>query len=107
MARTSGRVQGVPAGEFRHAPSGVRYRVGADGTVAAPDGVRLLPIAAETIALTPIALGGNPNPGEFAISVALNNIRFQPPAGITAGVYFVRLRVRGVEGPPVERITLP
>lgn len=61
----------------------------------------------DTIALTAIAPGGNPNPGEFAISIALNNIRFQPPAGIAAGNYFVRVRVRGVEGPPVGRIPLP
>lgn len=57
----------------------------------------------DTVALT--AVGAPPAPGEFQITG--NTIQFRPPAGAPAGTYFVRLRVRGVEGPPVGRITVP
>ncbi|SRR6266568_3495704 len=43
--------------------------------------------------------------GDFQI--VGNTIGFRPPTGIPAGEHFVRVRVRGVEGPPVGRITLP
>jgi hypothetical protein len=44
--------------------------------------------------------------GEFKISVNGTSIHFQPPAGMPAGQYSVRLRVRGVEGPPIGRVEL-
>jgi hypothetical protein len=46
-----------------------------------------------------------PAAGEFQISG--NTIELQVPAGLPAGTYFVRLRVSGVEGPPVGRIVQP
>jgi hypothetical protein len=51
------------------------------------------------------ASGAAPGPGEFQI--AGNTINFRPSAGTASGTYFIRLRVRGVEGSPVGRITLP
>jgi hypothetical protein len=48
------------------------------------------------------AVGGPPAPGEFQI--AGGTISFQPDT--PSGTYFVRLRVNGVEGPPVGRIVL-
>jgi hypothetical protein len=50
-------------------------------------------------------VGAAPNPGEF--QVAGNTINFQPSAQMSPGTYFVRLRVNGVEGPPVGQVTLP
>lgn len=61
----------------------------------------------DTVALTARPLNAAPAAGEFSINGALNAIRFRPPAGLAAGTYFVRLRVRGVEGPAVGRIVLP
>jgi len=61
----------------------------------------------DTIPLVAIAAGGAPGAGEFAVNAALTSISFRAPAAVAAGVYFVRLRVHGVEGPPVGRITLP
>jgi hypothetical protein len=51
------------------------------------------------------SVGAPPAQGEF--QVAGNTINFQPPGGMAGGNYFVRLRVNGIEGPPVGRITLP
>jgi hypothetical protein len=61
----------------------------------------------DTVGLTALALGSAPGAGEFSINASLNSIRFRPPAGLPAGTYFVRLRVGGVEGPAVGRISLP
>ena len=61
----------------------------------------------DTIGLTALPLGAAPGAGEFSIAAGLNSIRFRPPAVIAPGTYFVRLRVRGVEGPAVGRIILP
>jgi hypothetical protein len=60
-----------------------------------------------TVELTPRPLGSAPGAGEFSIAVALNSIGFKPPAGIAPGTYFVRLRVRGVEGMAVGRVVIP
>jgi hypothetical protein len=70
----------------------------ADGLVPASTEVLL-----DTVTLS--AVGAAPGPGEFQI--AGSTINFQPPAGLPAGTYFVRLRVRAVEGPPVGAIVLP
>jgi hypothetical protein len=51
------------------------------------------------------AVGGAPNPGEFQI--VGGTISFQAPMGTPAGSYFIRLRVNGVEGPPVGRAKVP
>jgi hypothetical protein len=56
----------------------------------------------DTVTLT--NAGGAPAAGEFQI--AGDTIRFRPPAAATPGLYFVRLRVHGIEGPPVGRIIL-
>src|SRR4029453_15833253 len=61
----------------------------------------------DTVGLTALALGSAPGAGEFSINAGLNSIRFRPPAGLPAGTYFVRLGMRGVEGPAVGRISLP
>ena len=61
----------------------------------------------DTVELNPLPLGSAPGIGEFSIAAALTSIRFRPPAGITPGTYFVRLRVRGVEGPAVGRVVIP
>jgi hypothetical protein len=54
----------------------------------------------DTVALRVVA--GSPAPGEFQI--VGGTVNFQP--GTPTGTYFVRLRVNGVEGPPVGRIVL-
>lgn len=69
-----------------------------------PDAIELL---LDTVALTALAPGSAPGAGQFAVNLARNTVTFRSPAGMPAGQYFVRLRVRGVEGPPVGRITLP
>jgi hypothetical protein len=45
--------------------------------------------------------------GEFKIGAGGTAIDFLPPPGMPSGPYWVRLRVRGIEGPPVGRIVLP
>jgi hypothetical protein len=56
----------------------------------------------DTVTLSKVA--GAPGAGEFQVSGS--TINFRPPAGMTPGPYFVRLRVHGVEGPPVGRIVI-
>jgi hypothetical protein len=56
----------------------------------------------DTVSLTGVA--GAPAAGEFQIAGA--TVSFRPPAGMPTGPHFVRLRVHGVEGPPVGRIVL-
>jgi Pvc16 N-terminal domain len=51
------------------------------------------------------AVAAPPAQGQF--QVAGGTINFQPPAGMPAGSYFVRLRVNSVEAPPVGKVTLP
>jgi hypothetical protein len=70
-------------------------------------GAGFVPGATELLLDTVIlsAVGAPPAQGEFQVSG--NTINFQPPGGMKPGNYFVRLRVNGVEGPPVGRITLP
>jgi hypothetical protein len=60
----------------------------------------------DTVVLSAIAPGGAPAAGQFALSAAFDSISFRPRAGLPAGSYYVRLRVRGVEGPPLGRVTL-
>jgi hypothetical protein len=56
----------------------------------------------DTVPLTSVA--GAPAAGEF--QVAGNTIALVPPAAMPTGPHFVRMRVHGVEGPPVGRIIL-
>jgi hypothetical protein len=59
----------------------------------------------DTVTLNPAA-GASPNAGEFVVNAAGTSVAFRVPAGIPAGTYFVRVRVRGVEGAPVGRVTV-
>ncbi len=61
----------------------------------------------DTVTLAALAQGSAPTAGTFALTNTGDTIRFRPPAGLPAGTYYVRLRVRGVEGPAVGRIALP
>ncbi|MEK6676304.1 MAG: DUF4255 domain-containing protein [Planctomycetota bacterium] len=61
----------------------------------------------DTVSLTPIAPGTLPGIGEFTMNATGTSISFQPPSSMTPGIYFVRLRVKGVEGSPVGKISLP
>jgi hypothetical protein len=61
----------------------------------------------ETVALTADPPGSVPADGEFASDAAGTAISFRPPAGFPSGRFEVRVRVRGIEGPPVGRISLP
>ena len=61
----------------------------------------------DTVGIEPIAPGDTPGPGEFAISPAGDSISFRPPTFLGSGTYSVRLRVKGVEGPPVGEVVLP
>jgi hypothetical protein len=83
-------------------PAGGVFSVGAVGLI---DGATELYL--DTIVLHRIAPGGAPAAGQFALSIAGDSLKFRPPAGLPAGTYYVRLRVRGIEGPPIGRITLP
>ena len=60
----------------------------------------------DTLKLTQTG-GAAPGDGEFSMNAAGTSITFSPPAGALPGPYYVRLRVRGVEGPAVGRIVLP
>jgi hypothetical protein len=66
-----------------------------------------LELLLDTVALTAIAPGGAPAAGEFAPNAAGTSISFRAPAGLAAGVYTVRLRVKGIEGPPVGMASVP
>jgi hypothetical protein len=61
----------------------------------------------DTIALAALPLGSAVGAGQFSIATTLDSVSFRLPAAIAPGAYFVRLRVRGVEGPAVGRIVLP
>jgi hypothetical protein len=81
---------------------GKLYSFGGTGFVAGATELYL-----DTIPLVPLPVGSAPNPGEFAINNSLDVVAFRTPKSIAAGRYYVRLRVGGVEGPAVGRITLP
>jgi hypothetical protein len=67
----------------------------------------VLEVLLDTVALVAIAPGGVPAAREFAPNAAGTSISFRPPAALAPGVYAVRLRVKGIEGPPVGRATVP
>ncbi|WP_295386984.1 Pvc16 family protein [uncultured Thiodictyon sp.] len=60
----------------------------------------------DTVALHAAAPGNPPDPGEFAVTGGGTGIDWRPPAALPAGIYTVRLRVKGIEGPPVGTVTL-
>jgi hypothetical protein len=49
---------------------------------------------------------GAPRPGDFQV-VDPATIVFEPPAGLPAGAYEVRVRVNGVEAPPTWHVKVP
>lgn len=59
----------------------------------------------DTAALLAVTPGADPEPGQFALNPAGTGIAFRLPDNLPPGSYVVRVRVRGVEGPPPGEVS--
>lgn len=60
----------------------------------------------DTVSLRSVSPESTLGPGEFTVSSTGVSVSFRPPVSMPSGTYTVRVRVSGVEGPPVGRMTL-
>jgi len=82
-------------------PSAPSYTVSGTGFV--PGDMQVL---LSTIGLSP-AGGAAPGPGEYVVNQAGTALTLEPPAGLAAGTYQIRVRVAGIESDPALWLAVP